>query len=125
MIKTAKNETPVEWINRNEIPSFPVVNYSVNSGSFNQGRELVYRIDLWVLDKSGSDAEFESEVINDCHKICGDIVNSMRQQFKEYSIGNVAWISLSEKFEDYLSGLKITIDLSCMAQYGACDFPSL
>lgn len=125
MVKSVKNETPVEWINRNSIPDFPCVNYSINSGSYGLGREVTYRIDLWILDKSGNDGEFESEVISDTHKIGGDIVHNMMQQFKSYSIGNVNWIALSEKFEDYLSGVKLTIDLSAMAQYGACDIPVL
>lgn len=126
MIKAVKYETPVEWINRGGVPEFPVVNYTINSGAYNSGRELTYRIELWILDKSGSDGEYETDVIADCHKIGADIVNSMRQQFKSYSIGNsVSWIPLSEKFEDYLSGVKLTIDLSAMNEITACDIPTL
>lgn len=126
MIKAVKYETPVEWINRGGVPYFPLVNYSIGSGSYNLGRELTYRIELWILDKSGSDGEYETEVISDCHLIAGDIISVLRKQPKDYLISNsVTWISLSEKFEDYLSGVKLTFDLSATNVLGPCDMPTI
>lgn len=125
MIKEVKYVTPIEWLNKEGVPNFPLVNFSIDSGNYNQGRELVYRINLWLLDKSGQEGEFETEVISDMHKIGGDITNAMRQQFKSYSISNASWIAISEKFEDYLSGVKLTFDLSAQNMVDACNIPVL
>ena len=49
----------------------------------------------------------------------------LRQGFNTYLIStNVTWEAISEKFEDYLSGVRMTFTLSVVRDYGACAVPS-
>ena len=124
MIKTVKFGTPIEWINRDEQPVFPLACFQIDSGNMNKGRELIYVIQFWFIDKSGQEAEFETEVISDQHSIALDIVNKLRSESMDYTIDNsVTWNAISEKYEDYLSGVTLTINLSTISKYDACNFP--
>ena len=126
MIKTTLFSTPVEWLNRGGVPQCPVASYAINSGSLNVGKEQVYRVDLWLLDKSGVDGEFETEVISDMHGVAYDILSILRKANNAWGISpQVGWIGISEKFEDYLSGVKLTFDLTIVRNYGACDVPNI
>ena len=125
MIQEVQFNTPVAWLNQNFVPSFPVASYVINSGSLNAGREQVYRVEIWLLDKAGNEAEFETDIISDMHGVAYDILQKLRQQFNNFTISNnVSWNALSEKFEDYLSGVRFSFDLSVVRDYGACDVPS-
>jgi len=125
MIRTVKFVSPIEWINRDEVAELPVALYQIDSGNFNKGRELVYTCQFWFLDKSGSEAEFETEVVSDQHSVALDIVNLIRKENSVYTIENsVSWTAISEKFEDYLSGVTSTINLSSISKYDACNFPT-
>jgi hypothetical protein len=125
LIQEVQFNTPVAWINQNYVPNFPVASYIINSGQLNAGREQVYRIDIWLLDKAGNEAEFETEIISDMHSVAYDLLQLMRQQFNSYIISNsVGWSAVSEKFEDYLSGVKFSFDFSVVRDYGACDVPT-
>lgn len=124
MIHEVLFSSPVEWINRNHVPSYPVSCYEINSGFLNAGREQIFRVVIWFLDKSGVEAEFEPDTISDMHGVAYDILAKLRQQFNEYLIStNVQFNVVSEKFEDYLSGVRIEFDFSIVRKYGACDVP--
>lgn len=126
MINTVLFSTPVEWLNRNQVPTYPVASYAINSGSLNVGREQIYRVDLWLLDQSGKDGEFETEVISDMHGAAYDVLSILRKGGNSWILSpQVAWIAVSEKFEDYLSGVKITFDLTVVRDYGSCDTPTV
>lgn len=126
MIHEVQQTNPVEWINLNYVPTFPVANFTIDSGFLNAGREQIFRIDIWLLDKSGIDGEFETEVISDMHGIAYDVLSILRIASKPYQISaQVQWNAVSEKFEDYLSGVKITFDLFVVRNYGACDVPEI
>lgn len=124
MIKTVKSDTPQEWIKSDEYV-FPMALYSIGNGSLNLGREQVYTIDLWFLDKSGQESEFEEEVISDQLSICADIVSKLRLGSNPYTIDtDVTWQSVRDKFEDYMAGVQIQINLSTKSDFDACDFPT-
>jgi hypothetical protein len=124
-IKTVKFSSPIEWINRDEQPVFPLACFEINSGSYNKGRESVFVLTLWFLDKSGQEAEFETDVISDQHSNALDIVNLLRREDSNYVIdSSVSWSAISEKFEDYLSGVTLTINLSSISEFDACNFPT-
>jgi hypothetical protein len=36
---------------------------------------------------------------------------------------NIRWDAISEKFEDYLSGVTLTFNISATGQFNNCDFP--
>ena len=80
MLNTVRFASPIEWINWDDQPVFPLACFTLNSGGLNAGREQVYQINLWFLDKSGKDGEFEKEVNSELHSICADIVSKMRSK---------------------------------------------
>lgn len=124
IIKEVRFMTPQEWLLRDSQPVFPVALYNINTGSFGKGLSLDYTCTFWFLDKSGQEAEFETEVISDQHSIALDIVNKLRNDASGYLIDDsVTWNAVSEKYEDYLSGIEITININVVSEYGNCDFP--
>ena len=126
MINTVLISTPVEWINKQQVPLYPVASFAINSGSINVNRELVYKVDLWFLDQSGRDGEFEQNVISEQHGIAYDILAQLRKLNNPWTVSSiVGWQAISEKFEDYLSGVRISFDLTLVGAYGACDTPTI
>ena len=86
MIHEAKNVSPAEWLNRDNQPLFPIACYMVNSGSFNLGREQTFAIQMWFLDKSGVEGEFETDVVSDMHSVAADIISTLRKGSNPYTI---------------------------------------
>lgn len=125
MLQSVVPNPPVNWINWTEQPKFPCASFEIAQGQYNAGRELVYQIEVWILDKSGVDNEFEKDVSNDMHLIGADMINVLRQGFKRYSIDtNVTWNKVEEKYEDYLTGVNFIFNLSVINEYSACDVPN-
>jgi hypothetical protein len=126
MIKTAKFATPREWLLRDEQPVYPIACFSINSGSVNIGREQVFNVQFFFLDKSGKEAEFENDVISDQIQISSDILSLMRTGRKDYSIDdNISFNAISDKYEDYLAGIEFTINISTQNEFTGCDVPTL
>jgi hypothetical protein len=124
MIKTAKYATPKEWLLRDEQPVYPIACFSINSGSLNLGREQIYNVQFFFLDKSGQEAEYEEDVISDQVQIASDILSLMRTGRNNYSIDdNVTFNAISDKYEDYLAGVELTINISTQNQFTGCDVP--
>ena len=126
MIKTAKFATPREWLLRDEQPVYPIACFSVNSGSMNLGREQIFSVQFFFLDKSGKEAEFENDVISDQIQTASDILSLMRTGRKDYSIDdNVSFNAISDKYEDYLAGVELTINISTQNEFTGCNVPLL
>ena len=124
MIETAKNVTPREWLLRDEPVVYPIACFSVNSGSMNIGREQVFNVQFFFLDKSGKEAEFETDVISDQMQTASDILSLMRTGRKDYSIDdNVSFNAISDKYEDYLAGVEYTINISTQNEFTGCNVP--
>ena len=124
MIKTAKYATPKEWLLRDEQPVYPIACFSINSGSLNLGREQIYNVQFFFLDKSGKEAEYENDVISDQVQIASDILSLMRTGRNIYSIDeNITFNAISDKYEDYLAGVELTINISTQNQFTGCDVP--
>lgn len=125
MINTVKFASPIEWINWDNQPVFPAALFSINNGAFNTGREQVYTITFWFLDKSGVEGEFETEVTSDQHSIAADIVSSLRMKLNPWTVSDsIGWDAVSEQFEEYLSGVTLTLNINIVSNYDACSFPS-
>jgi hypothetical protein len=125
MLRDVMFGSPAAWLNRDYVPAFPSASFTIDSGQLNVGREQIFTIEVWLLDKSGIDGEFEQDVVSDMHGVAYDVLQTLRQQFHEYIISaSVNWSAVSEKFEDYLSGVNFTFDLNVMRKYGACDVPN-
>jgi hypothetical protein len=121
MVKEVLFQSPAAWLNSTNVPSFPSASFVINSGSLNIGREQIYNIEIWLLDKSGVDGEFEQDVTSDMHGVAYDVIQNMRQS-NLFGVSNqIRWDAISEKFEDYLSGVKFSFDLSVTRKYGDCD----
>ncbi len=124
MIETAKNVTPREWLLRDEQVVYPIACFSVNSGSMNIGREQIFNVQFFFLDKSGKEAEFETDVISDQMQTASDILSLMRTGRKDYSIDdNVSFNAISDKYEDYLAGVEYTINISTQNEFTGCNVP--
>lgn len=124
MISQVKYVTPVEWMNREEVAKYPFACYNIATGNFNLGNELIYTCQFWFLDKSGQEAEFETDVISDQHSIANDIVSKLRKDNTIVIDDSITWNAISEKFEDYISGVELTINISSISKFDYCDFPS-
>ena len=125
MIKTVKNVTPGEWLYKggNDVV-FPVCCFTVNTGSFNKGRQQIYSVQFFFLDKAGKEAEFEQEVISDQVGIGYDIVELMRNEKNPYSIPDeVSFNTILDAQEDYLAGVELTTQLQTQSAFDGCDVP--
>lgn len=126
MIHTTKFASPIEWLNWDDQPVFPLASFAINSGSFNAGKQHSFDIQFWFIDKSGVEGEFETEVVNDMHQIAGDIISKLRNGANSYIIDdNIRYDVISEKFEDYLSGVQLTITLTSTSSFDGCDMPTI
>ena len=124
IIKTVKFATPTEWLGYVSMPVYPAALFFINNGQINTGRELSYSFQFWFLDKSGVEGEFEQEVISDQHQLANDIILALRQDQTISVDTNIRWDAISEKYEDYLSGVTLTFNISTTGQFNNCDFPS-
>jgi hypothetical protein len=123
MLKTVRFTTPTEWIGYEEQPVFPVANFFISTGQLNRGSDFFYQLEMWFLDKSGVEGEFEQEVISDQHSIANDIILALRRDMTISIDDNITWTALSEKFEDYLSGVTLSFNLQTNGEFSNCDFP--
>ena len=125
-LKSVKNATPREWLFVETQPIFPIACFAINSGSLNVGREQVYNISLWFLDKAGMEAEFEPDVASDQLQIAADIISTMRKGSNSYTIDtNINYNFVLDKFEDYLSGVELTFNINTISDFDACDMPTI
>lgn len=124
-INDVRTSSPLNWLNDNNNPIYPVACFTIDNGQYNTGREIVYRVNMWFLDKSGMDLQFEQEVTSDMVQVGFDVINEMRQGFNKYGISsNISWNALTEKFEDYITGITLLFDFSVVNDFTACDSPT-
>ncbi len=122
IIKTVKNVTPKEWLNQDNQPVFPVCCFSLNSGSLNVGRQHIFNVQFFFLDKSGAEMEFEQEVISDQLQIANDFIEKVRGTKRSYTIENeIPFTAISDKYEDYLAGVEITTNITVTSDFDGCD----
>jgi hypothetical protein len=125
IIKTAKNVTPKEWLNKDEQPVYPICCYSLNSGQLNIGRQHIFSVQFFFLDKSGAGMEFEQEVISDQLQIANDVIETIRGTKREYTIEDVIpFNTISDKYEDYLAGVEFTTNITVTSDFDGCDTPT-
>lgn len=126
MIKTVKNVMPGEWLKNNDTV-YPVCCFFINSGSFNTGRQQVYNVQFFFLDKLGIDKEFEQDVISDQVATAWDIVELIRGTKRTYTIDeSILFNTISDgRYEDYLAGVEFTTDLTTTSDFDGCDVPTI
>jgi hypothetical protein len=124
MIQTVKHTTPKEWLQRESQIIYPVATFSINNGSLNVGAQQIYTVQFFFLDKSGVEAEYETDVTSDQIQIASDIINYLRIENNPYFIDdNVTFNCISDKYEDYLAGIEFTINITTQSDFSACDAP--
>jgi len=124
MIRTAKNATPGEWIFKDGQPEFPLCCYSVVDGTLNKGQEQVYNVQFFFLDKSGQENLFEQDVISDQLQIASDIISIIRTGKRSYFIEDqTSFRTISDKYEDYLAGVEITLNITTTSDNTCADIP--
>ena len=123
MIKTVKHTTPKEWLQRESQIIYPCATFSINNGSLNIGVEQIYSVQFFFLDKSGLEAEYETDVTSDQLQTASDIVNLLRQKLNLAIDDNVTFNCISDKYEDYLAGVEFTINITTESDFSACDAP--
>jgi hypothetical protein len=125
MIKEVRFSTPNEWINREGVPELPIALFAINVGGYLSAYQNQYNIEIWLLDKSGVEGEFETEVTSDMHSIGRDIVNALGLSSKPYTLSlPISWNAISDKMEDYLSGITMTLNVTTTGKFSYCDFPT-
>ena len=124
MIKTVKNVSVAEWLKRDSDPPLPVCCFDVQSGSLGNGREQIYTVQFFFLDKAGQEAEFETDVISDQWQTCEDIIQLFKGTRREYSIDNLITINkISDKYEDYLAGVSMNVNFTTQRAFDSCVIP--
>ena len=126
MIKTVKNVMPGEWL-KNDETIYPVCCFFVNTGTFAVGRQQVYGVQFFFLDKSGVDKEFEAEVISDQVGIAYDIVELIRGYKRSYTLDDsIIFNTIADgRYEDYLAGCEFTTDFTTTSDFDGCDVPTI
>jgi hypothetical protein len=125
IIQTAKNITPKEWLMDDDQPVYPICCYSLNSGTLNKGRQHIFSIQFFFLDKSGAENEFMTDVISDQLQISNDIVELIRGTKRDYTIDDsIQFTTVSDKYEDYLAGISFTTNITTQSDFDGCDVPT-
>ena len=125
MIKSVENQSPQEWfgVTTRDI-QFPVACFTSGSGSLNKGQLQNYNVTFWFLDKSGQEGLFEKDVVSDQHGIAYDIITRARVEDQPWIVpDDINFDVAFGQFEDYISGVTLTIDLETNSNFTACDMP--
>ena len=124
MIKTVKNVSPTEWLKRDSDPPLPVCCFDITSGSLATGRQQVYTVQFFFLDKAGQEHEFETDVISDQWQVSEDIIQMFKSTRRDYYIDDLITINkISDKYEDYLAGVSMVINFNTQREFDACATP--
>jgi hypothetical protein len=68
--------------------------------------------------------EFEDDVASDQLQICADIISKLRNGANNWTIDdNITYNLISDKFEDYLSGVEVSFNMTTFSDFDACDIP--
>lgn len=125
MLRMVLFNSPQEWLKSRGEYDLPICCFTVNTGSFEPGLKT-FNVDFWFLDKSGAEAEFETYVASDMLEVANDILSKLSQShiypWTTELVSNFEIIS--DRFEDYLAGVKMSVTIKTVNKYDACSFPS-
>lgn len=123
-INDVRFATPREWLKLEGQNNYPVCCFAMNNGQFDPGYK-VFNLQLWFLDLAGVDGEFEVDVVSDQTEIANDIVGLLKQAYQSWEIDeNISFDVVLEKFEDFLSGVQLSINLKTINTYDTCISPT-
>lgn len=125
-LKTVKNATPTEWLQSPGVVDFPAALFVVNTGSFEIGNERQRTVQMWFMDKSGQENEFEQDVSSDMEQVAGDIVEKLYNDANVWIIDKpISYTFFRDSYEDFISGVQFTFNISTVNQFDGCDMPTL
>ena len=58
------------------------------------------------------------------HGIANDLISVLRKDLQITIDTSITWNAISEKFEDYLSGVTLTLNINITDSNPNCSFPS-
>lgn len=91
-----------------------------------KGRQQIYNIQIFFLDKSGQEGIFQEEVISDQIGVAYDIVELIRATKRSFTIeDSVQFNTIADKYEDYLAGCEITTTITTTSDFDGCDVPTV
>lgn len=124
MIKKVVFNTPNEWIFRESNPEFPLACFAMNAGILEAGYKN-FNLQIWFLDRAGVDGEFEVDVVSDQLEIANDIAALLNQSWVNNWLieGDFIFEVLLEKFEDFLAGVRISVNIKTVDNYDTCAIP--
>lgn len=116
---------PQEWLNRASNTLLPAAFYFVNSGKINKGHDNDYNIVFWILDKTGQEYKYESDVVSDMLGVANDIINILNVRNNPYIIDeSITYNVVTDKYEDYLAGVTFNLNFKTFSTFTACDAPT-
>ena len=125
MIKRVIFNSPLEWMFANEQPEFLYAVLQSITDHLRKG--IKFYTYYMVLDKSGKEGEFETDVVSDQVEIANDIVSLLRQSQKRSWLmdDNISFQVISDSLRDYLAGVQLDVTLKTIDNYDACSVPVL
>lgn len=124
LIREAREATPQEWIKENGEIEYTCGIFTINRGSLNVGREQVYTVTFFILDKISKEGKFEVQVVSECLQILADIISKLRNDITIDIEDNILYECIrGGKFEDYLAGVQTTFNITTYAEFDACNAP--
>jgi hypothetical protein len=125
MIRDVRFATPTEWMKKETQPEYPVCCYAINTGSFEKGYKN-FTVQFWFLDLAGAEGEYDVDVVSDQTEIANDIVGLLKQSHvRSWTIDEtINFNCILQKFEDYISGVELTINLKTINKYDTCAIPT-
>lgn len=124
MIMMVKNCRPEEWLQATKGIKYPCCCYWITGGEFDKGNMHNYAITFWFLDKAGQEYLHEGDVVSDMEGVAGDIVSLLRDERKPYIIDDsISWTAVYDKYEDYLAGVQLSLNIETVSPFDGCDVP--
>lgn len=123
MIKQVRFSSPLEWLYKDQKPEFPLCCFTLDTGNFEAGY-INHDLKIWFLDQAGQEGEFDTEVISDQMGIAVDVYSWLKQShLREWITNTASYVVVSEKFDDYLSGIELSLTLKVFQNYDTCIIP--
>lgn len=123
-LKGVYNATPTEILAPEGEIDLPAAFFVVNTGSFLPGNARDRVVQMWFVDKSGQENEFEQDVSSDMEQVAGDIVEGLYNDGNPWLIDKpITFEFFRARYGDYLSGVQFTFNIETQNKADACDTP--
>jgi hypothetical protein len=123
-IRKVYNATPTEIPQPWGEVELPAVFFVVNTGVFLPGNERQRVVQMWFMDKSGQENEFEQDVSSDMEQVAGDVIESLYNDGNPWRMDEqVSYEFFRGEYGDFVSGVQLTFNIYTINAADACDMP--